>query len=76
MRYFCRSLFITPSLYILFTNFLTVFVAVSVRSKINTTKLLSDLGEWERRMRLREYFYKADDEDDDNNYDKDVRDNF
>ena len=46
------------------------------RSKINTTKLLSDLGEWERRMRLREYFYKADDEDDDDNDDKDVRDKF
>ena len=35
------------------------------RSKINSTKLLADLGEWERRMRLREYFYKADDDNDD-----------
>ena len=32
------------------------------RSKINSTKLLADLGEWERRMRLREYFYKANDD--------------
>ena len=32
------------------------------RAKINSTKLLADLGEWERRMRLREYFYKIDDE--------------
>ena len=46
------------------------------RSKINTTKLLSDLGEWERRMRLREYFYNADNEDDDDNDDKDIRDKF
>ena len=32
------------------------------RAKINSTKLLAYLGEWERRMRLREYFYKIDDE--------------
>ena len=32
------------------------------RTKINSTKLLADLGEWERRMRLREYFYKANDD--------------
>jgi hypothetical protein len=28
------------------------------RTKINMTKLLSDLTEWERRMRLREFFYE------------------
>ena len=32
------------------------------RAKINSTNLSADLGEWERRMRLREYFYKIDDE--------------
>ena len=45
MRYFWRSLFITPSLYILFTNFLTVFVAVSVRSSgISSYDPLSVIG--------------------------------
>lgn len=31
---------------------------VPTRENIDTTKLLTDLAEWERRMRLREYFYK------------------
>ncbi|MCG7879960.1 MAG: hypothetical protein N0C90_27085, partial [Candidatus Thiodiazotropha endolucinida] len=39
------------------------------KNKIDKVKLLADLGEWERRMRLREYFYgleteKGEDKDD------------
>jgi hypothetical protein len=30
------------------------------RKKIDSTKLLADLGEWERRMRLREFFHDKD----------------
>jgi hypothetical protein len=41
------------------------------RTKIDTTKLLSDLGEWERRMRLREFFHDrqsgVDENEDDQN---------
>jgi hypothetical protein len=35
---------------------------VPTRRGVNIARLLSDLGEWERRMRLREYFYKEDEE--------------
>ncbi|MES9884725.1 MAG: hypothetical protein ABW185_28095 [Sedimenticola sp.] len=31
--------------------------------KTELTKILSDIKEWERRMRLREYFYKKDEQD-------------
>ncbi|ESO98543.1 hypothetical protein LOTGIDRAFT_174188 [Lottia gigantea] len=40
------------------------FSFVPTREKVDVTKLLSDLGEWERRMRLREYFFKGDEEGD------------
>jgi hypothetical protein len=36
------------------------FNFIPAREKIDITKLLSDLSEWERRMRLKEYFYDKD----------------
>ena len=35
------------------------------RSKVDTIKLLADLAEWDRRMRLREYFHKEKEEEED-----------
>jgi hypothetical protein len=53
------------------------------RTKINMTKLLSDLAEWERRMRLREFFYEEDgrkekipDNEDDDKFRVKVKSNF
>ena len=43
------------------------------RNKIDKLKLLSDLAEWERRMRLHEYFYEKENNHDEN---QDVRDKF
>ena len=34
------------------------------KHKVNMVKLLADLNEWERQMRLREYFYKEKEEED------------
>lgn len=44
------------------------FSFIPTRKKIDVTKLLSDLAEWERRMRLTEYFYHKNEE---NRLDKD-----
>ena len=35
------------------------------RSKVDKLKVLTDLCEWERRMRLREYFFDKDNDDSD-----------
>ena len=34
------------------------------KKKVNHVKLLADLNEWERRMRLREYFYREKEDED------------
>lgn len=40
---------------------------VPSRDKVNVSDILSDIREWERRMRLREYFYGKDQEEDSQN---------